>query len=168
MDIRPARPDEFPLLQAIEDASGAPFRDFGMPEIADDDHLPLDVLARLHVWVAADPGPVAWIAAEEVDVHAHVEQVSVHPDHARRGIGARLLDHVQEWAAGRGLAGVTLTTFRDIPWNAPYYERLGFREIAVLTPALEALVAEEAERGLDPVKRVCLRRASDEGVRGRY
>ncbi|MEU4804464.1 GNAT family N-acetyltransferase [Actinosynnema sp. NPDC023587] len=168
MDIRPARPDEFPLLQRIEDASGAPFRDFGMPEIADDDHLPLDELARSHVWVAADPGPVAWIAVVELDGHAHVEQVSVHPDHARRGIGARLLDHVQEWAAGRGLAGLTLTTFRDIPWNAPYYERLGFREVAELSPALAAVVAEEARRGLDPVKRVCLHRRIDNGVRKRY
>ncbi|MEV0681456.1 GNAT family N-acetyltransferase [Actinosynnema sp. NPDC050436] len=167
MEIRPARPDEFPLLQQIEDASGAPFREHGMPEIADDDPMPLDVLARLHVWVACDPDPVGWVAAGEVDGYAHVEQVSVHPDRARRGIGARLLDHVQEWAAGRDLAGLTLTTFRDIPWNAPYYERLGFREIEP-SPGLAAIVAEEAERGLDPVSRVCLRRRSGGGVHRRY
>ncbi|RKT56271.1 GNAT family N-acetyltransferase [Saccharothrix australiensis] len=164
MQIRPALPAEFPTLQAIEVASGEPFRAHGMPDIADDDPMPLDVLRGLHVWVAADPEPVAWIAAEPVDGYAHVEQVSVHPDHARRGIGAALLDHVQDWAAARGLRGLTLTTFRAIPWNAPYYERLGFREVAEPTPGLAAIVAAEAARGLDPAERVCLRRSPQQGV----
>ncbi|CAL9406419.1 hypothetical protein SUDANB95_01560 [Actinosynnema sp. ALI-1.44] len=163
MHLRPARPDEFPLLQAIEVASGEPFRAIGMPEVADDDPMPLAALEHAHVWVAADPDPVAWVAAVEVDGHAHVEQVSVHPDHARRGIGAALLDHVETWATARGLAGLTLTTFRDVPWNAPYYERLGFREVGVPSPGLAAIVAAEAARGLDPATRICLVR----GPRGR-
>ncbi|MBW4721226.1 GNAT family N-acetyltransferase [Saccharothrix sp. SC076] len=127
-----------------------------MPEIADDDPMSVDVMRGLHVWVAADPGPVAWIAAEPVAGFAHVEQVSVHPDHARRGIGAALLDHVESWARERGLAGLTLTTFRDIPWNAPYYRRLGFTDVDEPSPALAAIVAEEAARGLDPARRVCM------------
>ncbi|ROP41605.1 GNAT family N-acetyltransferase [Saccharothrix texasensis] len=166
MDFRPALPDELPLLPPIERACGEPFRDFGMPEIADDDPMPVSALARLHVWVAADPDPVAWIAVEVLteDRAAHVEQVCVHPDHARRGIGAALLDHVERWAAARGLAALTLTTFRDIPWNAPYYRRLGFREVAVLSPGLTAVVAAEAARGLDPATRVCLRRPLRDGA----
>ncbi|MFI9008036.1 GNAT family N-acetyltransferase [Actinosynnema sp. NPDC053489] len=158
MDLRPARPDELPLLPPIERASGEPFRDHGMPEIADDEPMPLSTLARLHVWVAADPRPVAWIAVEPVDGAAHVEQVCVHPDHARRGIGAALLDHVGRWAAARGLTALTLTTFRDIPWNGPYYRRLGFHEVVDPSPGLAAVVAAEAARGLDPATRVCLRR----------
>ncbi|XVV01339.1 GNAT family N-acetyltransferase [Actinosynnema sp. CA-248983] len=164
MHLRPARPDEFPLLQAIEVASGEPFRDVGMPEIADDDPITSEALAHAHVWVAADPDPVAWVAAIEVDGHAHVEQISVHPDHARRGIGAALLDHVETWATTRGLAGLTLTTFRDVPWNAPYYRRLGFHEVRDLTPGLAAIVAAEAARGLDPATRVCLERGPRRGV----
>ncbi|MFE2754192.1 GNAT family N-acetyltransferase [Actinosynnema sp. NPDC059335] len=158
MEIRTARPDDLPLLPPIERASGEPFRDIGMPEIADDDPMPLDALRRLHVWVAADPHPVAWAAVRELDGAAHVEQISVHPDHARRGIGAALLDHVGHWAAARGLTALTLTTFRDVPWNAPYYRRLGFDEVAEPSPGLAAVVAAEAARGLDPAGRVCLRR----------
>ncbi|MET1071817.1 MAG: GNAT family N-acetyltransferase [Umezawaea sp.] len=163
MEIRTARPDELVLLQEVENASGEVFRTIGMPEIADDDPLPLDVLTHLQglgrVWVAADPEPVAWIAVDEVDGCAHVEQVSVHPDRARRGIGRALLDHVDGWARERGLPAVTLTTFRDVPWNAPYYERLGFAQVKRLTPGLAKVVEREAAHGLDPTTRVCLRRA---------
>ncbi|WP_447003034.1 GNAT family N-acetyltransferase [Saccharothrix isguenensis] len=168
MDIRPARPEELPLLPEIERASGEPFRDFGMPEIADDDPMPLETLAHLNVWVAADPHPVAWVAVEVVDGAAHVEQISVHPDHARRGIGAALLDHVGQWASVRGLDALTLTTFRDIPWNGPYYHRLGFHEMAELFPGLRAVVEAETARGLDPSTRVCLRRPLGGGVWARY
>ncbi|MBB5956809.1 GNAT superfamily N-acetyltransferase [Saccharothrix tamanrassetensis] len=164
MEIRPARPEELPALQAIEVASGEPFREFGMPDIADDDPMPLDALRHLHVWVAAHPQPIAWVAVEPVDGYAHVEQISVDPAFARRGIGAALLDHVERWATARGLHGLTLTTFRDIPWNGPYYERLGFREVTALTPGLERIMNAEAERGLDRADRVCLRRVPGTGV----
>ncbi|MCS7484792.1 GNAT family N-acetyltransferase [Umezawaea endophytica] len=162
MEIRLARPDELVGLQQIEIASGEPFRAIGMPEIADDDPLPLAVLTHLQslgrVWVAAEPEPVGWIAVEEVDGFAHVEQVSVHPGHARRGVGRELIDHVGAWAAGRGLTGLTLTTFRDVPWNGPYYERLGFRQVSDLTPGLAAVVEQETARGLDPATRTCMLR----------
>ncbi|WNV84347.1 GNAT family N-acetyltransferase [Umezawaea sp. Da 62-37] len=165
MEIRTARPDELVLLQDVENASGEVFRTIGMPEIADDDPLPLDVLTHLQglgrVWVVADPEPVAWIAVDEVDGCAHVEQVSVHPDRARRGIGRSLLDHVDGWARERGFPAVTLTTFRDVPWNGPYYERLGFAQVVKLTPGLAEVVEREAAHGLDPTTRTCLRRAVD-------
>jgi hypothetical protein len=60
-----------------------------------------------------------------------------------------------------GRAAITLTTFRDVPWNAPYYERLGFTvvEPADQGPELAALVAEEAERIPGEAPRVAMRRA---------
>jgi GNAT superfamily N-acetyltransferase len=158
--LRAARPEELALLPEIERASGELFREIGLPEIADDDPLPVEALRRHHVWVAANPDdrPVAFVVAAEIDGCAHVEQISVHPEHARRGIGARLLDHVETWALDHGLTALTLTTFRAVPWNAPYYERLGFRVLADLSPELAAVVAGETARGLDPASRVCMRR----------
>jgi GNAT superfamily N-acetyltransferase len=161
MDIRVARPEELSVLPGIERASGEIFRDIGMPEIADDDVLPVETLALHHVWVAADPDPVAFIVVAALDGAAHIEQLSVHPSHARRGIGRRLIDHVEAWATEQGLSALTLTTFRDVPWNGPYYERLGFRVLPELTPGLAVVVAEETARGLDPATRVCLRREID-------
>ncbi|WP_156757870.1 GNAT family N-acetyltransferase [Actinokineospora pegani] len=153
---RPASPADFPRLQEIEVLAGAAFREVGLPEIADDDPPPLGLLAEFtaagRAWVAEVDGAVAgYLLAEVVDGRVHVAQVSVDPAFRGRGIGAALVDHVDDGG------GVTLTTFRDVPWNAPLYRRLGFVEIEP-TGELAAVVAHEATLGLDPAKRVCMLR----------
>lgn len=96
-----------------------------MPEIADDEPLPLDMLARFadeeRSWVAVDATgrPVGYVVVDVVDRCAHVEQVSVGPDHQGAGIGRKLLDDVKAWAAANGCAGVTLTTLRDCAPTLP-------------------------------------------------
>ncbi len=77
----------------------------------------------------------------------HLDEVSVHPDHGRRGHGRALVQHVIETAAVLGLEGVSLTTFADIPWNGPFYESMGFARLPVEDldePLTEALAAEAA------------------------
>ena len=110
-------------------------------------------------WVAADEydEPVGFIVADVVDSCAYIEQVSVHPAHAGHRIGAMLLDYVADWAAGQDMHAMTLITFRGVPWNAPYYERLGFRELteAEVTPGL---AARNADRGGNSAARVCMLR----------
>ncbi|MFI8100897.1 GNAT family N-acetyltransferase [Streptomyces sp. NPDC086023] len=166
MSIREARTGELPLLQDIERAAGRCFRDVGMPEIADDEPLPLTELARYRraglAWVAVDGAgvPVAYLIADRLDGNLHVEQVSVHPDSARRGIGRSLLDHLAGRAAADGVPALTLTTFADVPWNAPYYARCGFRPVddAALGPGQRDVLAREAEHGLDRWPRVFMQR----------
>ncbi|MEU1319034.1 GNAT family N-acetyltransferase [Streptomyces tibetensis] len=168
MRIRLATRAELPALQAIERAAGSPFRELGMPEIADDEPPALDVLERYRragrCWIAVDEGdegdlPAAYLLAEPVDGALHIEQVSVHPRAARRGVGRALLAHAADRAREEGLTALTLTTFTDVPWNAPYYARLGFWPLpeADLTPGLRAIRAEEAAHGLDRWPRVCMR-----------
>ncbi|KUF19029.1 GNAT family N-acetyltransferase [Streptomyces silvensis] len=168
MRIRPVHDSELPRLQDIERAAGHCFRDVGMPEIADDEPPALEVLAgRLRAglaWVAADPAaadvPVAYLIADHVDGDLHVEQVSVHPAYARRGIGRSLLEHLADRAAADGVPALTLTTFRDVPWNGPYYARCGFLTLddGAVGPGLRAVREEEARLGLDRWPRVCMRR----------
>jgi GNAT superfamily N-acetyltransferase len=159
--IREASLTDLPALRDIERAAGAPFRDLDMAAIADDEPLSVDELAVFQragrAWVYGDP-PVAYFLVEVIDGYAHIEQVSVHPGHSRQGIGRRLVDHAGAWARARGLAGLTLTTFTDVPWNAPYYERLGFRVVTDLSPGLRAVREHEAELGLDKWPRVVMRR----------
>ncbi|WP_326606392.1 GNAT family N-acetyltransferase [Streptomyces sp. NBC_01799] len=166
MRIRPARRSDLPLLQEIERAAGEPFRTLAMSAVADDDPPPLDLLDEYRragrAWVAADADdrPVGYLIADPVDGAAHVEQVSVHPSAARRGVGSTLIDHLALWASEQRLEALTLTTFSHVPWNAPYYTRLGFRTLteAELTDGLRKIRAEEAEHGLDRWPRVCMRR----------
>ena len=137
-----------------------------MPEVADDEPFSIAELGeyaeRGQAWVLADADdrPIGYVLVDLVGACAHIEQVSVHPDHHRQGYGRQLIDHVVAWAREQGMPAVTLTTFRDVPWNAPYYERCGFRTLAEseLTPELAAVRAREAAHGLDPDTRVCMRR----------
>lgn len=164
MHIRAARAEELPRLQEIELSAGEVFRDIGMPEIADDPPPRLDLLAGYQsagrAWVAVGPDdlPVAYAVLDVVDERIHVAQLSVHADHARRGVGSLLLDRAGDLAVAAGMSALTLVTFRDVPWNAPYYERLGFRALSTeeLSPGLAYLLATEAELGFDLEQRVCM------------
>ncbi|WP_243787754.1 GNAT family N-acetyltransferase [Saccharopolyspora gloriosae] len=163
MRIRDVAAGEVALLPEIERAAGVWFRDIGMGCVADDPPMPVRALAAYReagrLWVAAGAaGPVAFLAAEPLEDALHVVQLCVHPVWARRRIGAALLEDAAARAAGLGCAALTLTTFRDVAWNAPYYARLGFRTLGAeeLTPGLAAHLAHEAERL--PQQRVAMRR----------
>lgn len=164
--IRLARHDDLPAIQNIEVAAGALFTTVGMSAVAQDDPPSLDELARFQrsdrAWVALDhhDAPVGYLLLDVVDANAHVEQVTVHPDHARRGRGRDLLNVAQRWAATSGMAALTLTTFAEVAWNAPYYRRLGFRDMEPheLGDELRALRARETARGLDAWPRVTMTR----------
>jgi ribosomal protein S18 acetylase RimI-like enzyme len=177
MRIRSARRSDLPLLQDIERAAGEPFRALGMAFVADDDPPPLDLLESYRLagrcWVATDPlsatgdRPLGYVLADPVDDALHIEQVSVDPSAARRRIGRDLIAHLAARASARGMAALTLTTFTDVPWNAPYYRRIGFRILTEgeLTDGLRAIRAEEAQHGLDRWPRVCMRRELAPAVR---
>ena len=123
--IRPAQTADLKRIQEIETAAGELFRTVGMDAIADDPPPTVEELnayvAAGTAWVATDPaGRVAgYILVEMHGCWAHIEQVTVHPEHGRRGIGAALIAQVDQWAVERGLERLSLTTFRDVPWNAP-------------------------------------------------
>jgi GNAT superfamily N-acetyltransferase len=163
--IAMARLSDVPLLPAIELAAATLLAG----------HAPASVLAettgqadledaqqRGHLWVAlADDVPVGFAHIEVLAPGiAHLEEIDVHPEHGRRGLGRRLVLAVCEWAGTNGYSWVTLTTFRDVPWNMPFYARLGFEEIPAkqLSPALLSVIEDESRRGLDPRRRVAMRR----------
>ncbi|WP_190126781.1 GNAT family N-acetyltransferase [Streptomyces inusitatus] len=169
--VREAEAAELPRLQEIERAAGEAFRGLGMGWIADDEPPALTVLEGFRgegrAWVAVeraegggDGPPLAYLLHEEVDGAAHIEQVSVHPAAARRGLGRELIEHLEGRARAGGLTALTLTTFTEVPWNAPYYARLGFRALGEgeLTEGLRRIRRVEREIGLDRWPRVCMRR----------
>ena len=164
--IRASRAAELAVLQGIERAGGQMFSDFGMPEIAQYESWPLPILTASQeagrLWVMADEAdePAGFLMARVVDGCLHIDQVSVDPGSARRGLGRALLEHAASQAAADGISALTLTTFARVPWNAPYYARCGFGVLddAELTPGLRAIRHDEAGLGLDRWPRVCMRR----------
>ncbi len=163
--LRPARTEDIADLRRIEVAAGEHFRALGMDLVADDDPPSAAELTRYidsdRAWVVvAEDQPVGYLTYDPVDGPWHIEQVSVEPRHAGHGLGRRLIDQVAELAAAAGVRALTLTTYRDVPWNAPYYERLGFGILPEpqWTPGLRALRKREAAHGLDAWPRVCMRR----------
>ena len=147
--IRPVRTDELALLPAVEAAADSMFAPF--------DHgtfpgpgTPDEFAAALVVLVAGEP-PVGLCRIDAVGEGAHLEQLSVRPEYGRRGIGRSLLRAGIEWARAHDYDELTLTTYRDVSWNGPFYASEGFVEIS---PADDWLVAH----GLPP----------EEEVMGRY
>jgi len=162
-----ARADELASLPGIEDASSDLFPLEDIPlEMREQAGLPLSFFeeARLadRLWVARGPEagePVGFAAAILIDGGAHLHQLSVLPAHGRRGLGRALVLQVASWARQEGFAALTLTTFRHLPFNGPFYEGLGFEPIPVAQqgPEIKAALAREAESGLDPGKRIAMR-----------
>lgn len=169
--IRASTPADVPALQAIERAAGKQFADLDMPLVAEDDPLSepelLAYMDKGRAWTYDARGqpddarahPVAYLVADVVDGNAHLEQVSVHPSHARKGIGLALINHLIEWTRAQGLPAITLTTYTEVPWNGPYYERQGFQYLSAeeIPPGLKAIRTAEAAHGLDQWPRACMR-----------
>ncbi len=163
--IRLARAEEIGALPEIERAASLLFHDTDFAPGVLADVTPEASLAEAQrtglLWVAVGPGsrPVGFALAQPLDGCAHLDEVDVHPAHGRRGLGAALVRVVCEGARRRGLAGVTLTTFRELPWNAPFYRGLGFRALAAeeLTPGLVELFRDEDEDGLPASQRFVMR-----------
>jgi len=164
---RRCRVDDHERVSTIERASGALFRSIGMAAVADDPPISSLDFERFVVdrgafaWMI-DGKLVAYMLLEQVDDAAHIEQVTVHPENARQGIGAHLIAVADSWAGERHLSRVTLTTFRDVPWNAPYYARLGFRIFPqrLWGPKMETRMDVEGARGLNAWPRVAMVRAA--------
>ena len=163
--IAAARPSDLPLLPAIEVAAATLLAGHAPASVLTATTSQADFEGALrcgHLWVAlADDVPVEFAHIEVLEpTIAHLEEIDVHPDHGRRGVGTELVFSVCRWAAANGYSCVTLTTFRDVPWNMPFYARLGFEEIppAELSAALLSVIEDETRRGLDPSRRVAMRR----------
>ncbi|MGW1442706.1 GNAT family N-acetyltransferase [Serratia rhizosphaerae] len=154
--IRPAQTADIEAMMAAERSAAELFRP--LPQwafIADDaimsaaQHAAL--IAEESEWLAQDGAAVAgFIVVRRHGDEWHIAELSVAAEHQRRGIGRQLIVAVADCASRQGVRQLTLTTFRNVPWNAPYYRRLGFETIPTveLSARLRAQMASEAEHGL--------------------
>jgi GNAT superfamily N-acetyltransferase len=149
VDVRSARPDEFAFLGPIEQEAGERFSMIGMDlespvPVAERGEVPLAVL------VSGDP-PVGFIWLVLVCGEPHIEEVAVLQSAGRAGVGRALLEASCAWATEARYRSVTLCTYRDVPWNGPFYRSAGFVELEPTKWCRELVELREGERsnGLD-------------------
>lgn len=168
--FRFAAPDDAQAVRAVEFEAAQRFVSVGMTGIADAPPMQIDLIDRQiaarRVVVAIHAGACIGFVmfepqAEPQPGRFYIQELDVLSTHAGRRIGAALIDQVAELARAQRATQLTLSTFREVPWNAPYYRRLGFVEIdeADLDAALIARRDAHIARGLDESKRVFMRRA---------
>lgn len=152
-EIRLATKPDLAFLHDVERAASVLFPPGRLPD--PDDVMPMHELeaaqARGLVLVAARGEEIVGFTMSREDGDGlYLAVLAVHPAHGRRGVGAALVRAVVAQAASLGRAEVTLTTFRDLPFNAPFYAKLGFRILddAGLSPMLRATLANEARLGM--------------------
>ena len=168
--ILPAGPQHLPHLPGIEDAAGELFSLDDLPEparsmgLSHEDFEAALVAALLWVVIEMETDlPVAFLMGRMLDEGMHIVEFDVHPHHARRGIGSRLLGHVLAVAARRPFRCATLTTFEHVPWNAPYYARHGFEVLGTDRIGSGLACVLEKEHALGMRRRVAMRKELEPG-----
>jgi GNAT superfamily N-acetyltransferase len=161
--IRLARSFELDLLADIENDAFVTLRDaLGIED--DGRTVPLaklaDSLNAELLYVATDDmdRPFAFLAATELDNAIYVTEIDVAQRRQRKGVGRRLMRAIIEVAQKRGLSGVTLTTDRHVPFNAPFYASLGFRVLDEheMSAGLLEILKFEISHAADPKRRVAM------------
>ncbi|MFC9974112.1 GNAT family N-acetyltransferase [Spirillospora sp. NPDC127200] len=147
--VRPAAPADLALLPEIERTADELFRPLGIVFPPGPTVIEQMIGTSADIVVAGDP-PLGYAAVVTVDGAAHLEQIAVRADRVRQGVGGRLLRAVVERAAAAGAPGVSLLTFRDVPWNGPWYAAHGFAELPAERwgPGLRAHWDAEVRAGL--------------------
>jgi GNAT superfamily N-acetyltransferase len=138
-------------MPAVELSGAQAFRGYDVPEEVFVEASPVERWrpgqAAGTIWVAegATSGElIGFLAASRHDDRLHIDEFAVVQAWQGRGLGRRMMAHVIDWARREGLAALSLTTFRSIPWNAPFYRSLGFAD---WTEDLAADVEAEMARG---------------------
>ena len=155
--IRSARPDEYAQLRQLEIKADRLFESVGIGPFVNDEGE--DHFGRAALVLVVDDPPQGFVCVELVDEIPHIWQLAVDPARGRRGLGRALVEAACDWARFEGFDAITLTTFRDVPWNGPFYESLGFVVLETLTPELTEIRHHEHAIGDDDFgPRVAMRR----------
>ncbi|WP_437274896.1 GNAT family N-acetyltransferase [Sorangium sp. So ce375] len=163
--VRLASESDLPRLPEIERSASDAFRSTDLDLEALTNVTPAEgwraALRAGTLWVIDDGTgePIAFLGAEAAGDELHIRELDVALDRQGQGLGRRLLGHVIAWARAARLKALTLTTFRTVPWNGPFYASMGFRELspAEASQRLTAILENEARQGLDPARRCAMR-----------
>ena len=163
--IRLAVPEDAQCLPAIEICAAQAFRMIDelswladSPPMSIERHNQLIALSTCWVALDAESRPLGFLRAERYGNDLHIHELSVMQSMQGQGTGRHLIEAAKDYARSSRLGFVTLTTFTNVPWNAPFYARTGFRTKAAtdLDPRLAAILREEYRYGFAPHSRCAM------------
>ncbi len=158
MRIRPTLLHDIQWLPDVERSAAQAFAGWpALAWLAQGDVMDLDAhrafITAGGSWVAENAAGhiVGFACARFEDQALHLHEISVRRQAQGQGVGRRLLQQVADVARQAGVAELTLTTFADVPWNAPFYARFGFEVIdeGQQSARLREILANERAHGLD-------------------
>lgn len=156
-DVRLAEPDDSAAFTDIERKSAQLFSVAGL-DLPGNWGSIAEMREPLAVLVSGRP-PTGLVRLSEADGMALIELVAVAPSKMRNGVGRALVEGACIWAVVRGYPGVLVSTYRDVPWNAPFFESCGFTVLHEIGPEMKELRDWETAVGLDRLgPRVVLKR----------
>jgi len=166
ISIREAAAADIQAMRAAEQRAGEIFRTVGYDFCADgpnrDPEEHQRVIDNGVTYVACRPSGeiIAFAMVEPLDGEAHLLEIDVVPEFQKNGLARRLIALGQDWALAKGFDAMTLTTYRDVPWNAPFYRRLGFVEFepGPERKGLLETIAKEASWGFAFRPRIAMRK----------
>ncbi|TBR38466.1 N-acetyltransferase [Marinomonas agarivorans] len=134
--LRQAYPDELQALISIDDNASQLYAEAGLviefesdhPFVVDESVRWAEAIQKGLAYVVTNEydTPIGFMTLDFVDQVPYLDQLAVHPDYMRQGVGSRLLDFAIAWSDKKPL---WLTTYSHIAWNKPYYEKHGFTAV---------------------------------------
>lgn len=161
--IRFALPADLPAVRLVEISAATVFVGTHMDFAANyAPNTPDDLIAAIAVqlmWVATDGDEViGFVFAEPCSDGLYVRELSVAAPWHQRGHGSALMATLIAAARTRGDPQLVLTTDRTLPWNAPFYRRIGFCivEGAAMPPDAQRRLERQFAAGFDPRHRCAM------------
>jgi len=160
MTIRRAEFSDISALAAIERSAGELFRGTVMEFAMDDpplDRATLEVaLQEKTLWIAEHGSARAgFLCGSVLGKMLYIEELAVASEYQGHGLGRALMETCIAEVRGR-FECIALTTDRELPWNAPFYARLGFEEWGNPPAAIRAKLEEEIAHGFRADRRCAM------------
>ena len=163
--LRPATINDIEPMQAVERDASEAFRaigyDFCIGPVREEWEHRKGIDEGAAIIAESGGAPAGFILLWPVDSGGHIVELSVAMAFQKRGLGRALIAAGEDWAREAGFPAITLTTFRDVSWNAPWYRLLGYGEFepGAADAELAAIIADEAAHGFHARARVAMKKA---------
>lgn len=165
--VRTARKEDIPLLGPVEQSAAQLFRTVNLGHLASGRVISQSRLLEMadsnHIWVAIDKlgQPIGFAAGENIDGNFHIVEISVAQEYQRNGVGKALMSEMIGQAKGENFKAITLTTYRNLPWNERWYSKMGFSEAEIedMGTELSTLWSIENQQGHDMDLRCIMKRS---------